>query len=58
VQVYPPRRRGGGGASESGWPEEEEDEGCEFAITYEKSLARALIEDAEWSEFFEYRGIV
>jgi len=46
VQVYPPRGAPG------------EDQGCEFAITFEKSIAPALIEDAEWSEFFEYRGIV
>ncbi|KAB5517404.1 acyltransferase [Coniochaeta sp. 2T2.1] len=48
VQVYPPR------APKS----KPKDEGCEFTITFEKGLSRALIEDAEWSEFFEYRGIV
>ncbi|EOO00907.1 putative acyl transferase protein [Phaeoacremonium minimum UCRPA7] len=47
VQVYPPR---------AALPES--DEGCEFAIVYEKSLAKELIEDPEWSEYFEYRGIV
>ncbi|KAK3368460.1 transferase family-domain-containing protein [Podospora didyma] len=46
VQVYPPRRGDG------------EDEGCEFVITFESSLAQALIEDTEWSEFFEYRGVM
>ncbi|KAI0133846.1 acyltransferase [Xylariales sp. AK1849] len=47
VQVYPPRTA----APDS-------DEGCEFAVAYEKTLARTLIEDPEWNEYFEYRGIV
>ncbi|KAL4770590.1 transferase [Aspergillus nidulans var. acristatus] len=46
IIVYPPRAGTGN-----------EDEGCEFAIFYEKDLARTLIEDAEWNEYFEYRGV-
>ncbi|KAI0172081.1 transferase [Hypoxylon sp. FL1284] len=33
------------------------DEGCEFTIMYEKAFAQALIDDPEWSRYFEYRGI-
>ncbi|KAH6609749.1 trichothecene 3-o-acetyltransferase [Trichoderma cornu-damae] len=47
VQVYPPRIEGPG-----------LDEGCEFVVTFEKSLAKLLIEDPEWNEYFEYRGIM
>jgi hypothetical protein len=46
AQVYPPRSGAG------------PDEGFEFAIVYEKEFAKGLIEDAKWSEFFEYRGLV
>ncbi|KAL7945553.1 transferase family domain-containing protein [Trichoderma barbatum] len=35
----------------------ESDEGCEFSFFYEKRLAQALIEDAEFGEYFEYRGV-
>ncbi|GKU08886.1 trichothecene 3-o-acetyltransferase [Fusarium langsethiae] len=35
----------------------ESDEGCEFAIFYEKRLAQDLINDSEWNEYFEYRGV-
>ncbi|KAL4753114.1 hypothetical protein BDW72DRAFT_169357 [Aspergillus terricola var. indicus] len=34
-----------------------EDEGNEFCIGYEKELARALIEDPEWTRYFEFRGV-
>ncbi len=47
VQVYPPRIEGPGS-----------DEGCEFSVAFEKSLAQALIKDPEWSEYFEHRGTV
>ncbi|TDZ27509.1 Trichothecene 3-O-acetyltransferase [Colletotrichum sidae] len=33
------------------------DEGCTFAITMEKELVPKLVEDAEWTKYFEYRGI-
>ncbi|KAF4498679.1 Trichothecene 3-O-acetyltransferase [Fusarium agapanthi] len=46
IIVYPPRD-----------PSPESDEGCEFAIFYEKRLAQNLINDGEWSEYFEYRGV-
>ncbi|KAG7403659.1 Trichothecene 3-O-acetyltransferase [Fusarium oxysporum f. sp. rapae] len=46
IIVYPPRD-----------PSPESDEGCEFAIFYEKRLAQDLINDDEWSEYFEYRGV-
>ncbi|KAF9890841.1 hypothetical protein FE257_005412 [Aspergillus nanangensis] len=46
VIVYPPRTTAEGS-----------DEGCEFSIAYEKRLARTLIEDPEWCEYFEYRGV-
>ena len=46
IIVYPPRD-----------PSPESDEGCEFAIFYEKRLAQDLINDREWSEYFEYRGV-
>ncbi|KAL4737601.1 hypothetical protein BDV11DRAFT_206611 [Aspergillus similis] len=34
-----------------------EDEGNEFCIGFEKELARALIEDPEWTRYFEFRGV-
>ncbi|PYH93145.1 hypothetical protein BO71DRAFT_399983 [Aspergillus ellipticus CBS 707.79] len=46
IVIYPPRLA----APES-------DEGCELAIMYEKRLAQELIEDPEWNEYFEYRGV-
>ncbi|KAL4751039.1 hypothetical protein BDW72DRAFT_203408 [Aspergillus terricola var. indicus] len=46
IIVYPPRAGTGN-----------EDEGCEFAIFYEKDRAQSLIEDPEWNEYFEYRGV-
>ncbi|KAE8152514.1 transferase family-domain-containing protein [Aspergillus avenaceus] len=46
VIIYPPRTTFPGS-----------DEGCEFAIFYEKALAKNLIDDPEWNEYFEYRGI-
>ncbi|XHG06608.1 hypothetical protein AWENTII_009795 [Aspergillus wentii] len=42
--VYPPRKAEG------------EDEGPEILFAYEKHLKDALIEDPEWTEFFEFRG--
>lgn len=35
----------------------ESDEGVEFIVYYEKRLAKTLIEDPEWCEFMEYRGV-
>ncbi|KAJ5779433.1 Transferase [Penicillium paradoxum] len=35
----------------------ESDEGPEFSISYETSLKQALIEDPEWTKYFEYRGV-
>ncbi|KAG8667760.1 hypothetical protein FPOAC2_12950 [Fusarium poae] len=46
IIIYPPRDTS-----------PESDEGCEFAIFYEKRLAQDLINDREWNEYFEYRGI-
>lgn len=33
------------------------DEGCMFTITMEKELVPKLLQDPEWSQYFEYRGI-
>ncbi|KAH9893055.1 hypothetical protein F4778DRAFT_795065 [Xylariomycetidae sp. FL2044] len=33
------------------------DEGCMFTVTMEKELVPKLLEDPEWSEYFEYRGV-
>ncbi|KAJ5815537.1 Transferase [Penicillium riverlandense] len=38
-------------------PSPESDEGPEFSLVYEKELSQALIEDPEWCEYFEYRGL-
>lgn len=46
IVIYPPRD-----------PSPESDEGCEFAIFYEKRLAEDLTNDREWAEYFEYRGV-
>ncbi|KAE8420190.1 transferase [Aspergillus pseudocaelatus] len=46
IIIYPPRTMEPGS-----------DEGCEFAISYEKRLAQELINDPEWNKFFEYRGV-
>ncbi|KAL2818574.1 transferase [Aspergillus granulosus] len=46
IIIYPPRTNVGN-----------PDEGCEFAIFYEKDLAQALIDDPEWNKYFEYRGV-
>ena len=51
ILVYPPRSSGSSSA------DDDSDEGYEFSITYEDHLAQALIEDPEWSRYFEYRGI-
>ncbi|KAH8682001.1 hypothetical protein BX600DRAFT_447605 [Xylariales sp. PMI_506] len=32
------------------------DEGCVLTITLEKELLPKLLEDPEWTDFFEYRG--
>ncbi|KAL3476585.1 hypothetical protein BJX99DRAFT_227665 [Aspergillus californicus] len=34
-----------------------EDEGNEFSIGFERELARQLIQDPEWNQYFEYRGV-
>jgi hypothetical protein len=46
IIIYPPRDTS-----------PESDEGCEFAIFYEKRLAQDLIDDIEWSQYFKYRGV-
>jgi hypothetical protein len=46
IVIYPPRMNTGN-----------PDEGCEFAIFYEEDLAQTLIDDPEWNEYFEYRGV-
>ncbi|KAI1852881.1 hypothetical protein JX265_012909 [Neoarthrinium moseri] len=33
------------------------DEGCMFTITMEKDLVPKLMENSEWTDYFEYRGI-
>lgn len=45
--IYPPR------ASSS----PDSNEGPEISISYEKSLKQTLIDDPEWNEYFEYRGV-
>ncbi|KAH6620987.1 hypothetical protein B0J18DRAFT_398954 [Chaetomium sp. MPI-SDFR-AT-0129] len=42
VIIYPPRK---------------ENEGYEVSIGYEKVLAKELVEDEEWSRWFEFRGV-
>lgn len=42
VIIYPPRK---------------ENEGYEVSIGYEKALAKELVEDEEWSKWFEFRGV-
>lgn len=44
--VYPPRSNDPGS-----------DEGPEFLIGFEKELTQGLLEDPEWSKYFEFRGI-
>ncbi|TDZ74628.1 Trichothecene 3-O-acetyltransferase TRI101 [Colletotrichum trifolii] len=46
IVIYPPRD-----------PSPESDEGPEFSICYEEALAKDLIEDEGFNEFFEYRGV-
>lgn len=46
VIVYPPRNGPAG-----------EDEGMELQVAFEKELAERLVGDAEWSRYFEFRGI-
>ncbi|KAB5513433.1 transferase family-domain-containing protein [Coniochaeta sp. 2T2.1] len=46
VIVYPPRAGPAG-----------EDEGVELQVTFEKELVPQLVEDPEWSRFFEFRGV-
>ncbi|KAK7740745.1 hypothetical protein SLS53_005213 [Cytospora paraplurivora] len=48
--VYPPARKAGGGGGD-------DDEGTVWSITLEKDLVPKLLEDREWSEYFEYRGV-
>lgn len=33
------------------------DEGCTLTVTLEAELVPKLLEDAEWNEYFEYRGV-
>jgi hypothetical protein len=44
IIVYPPRRGG-------------EDEGIELYFSFEKELIPKLLEDPDWCEYFEFRGI-
>lgn len=46
--VYPRRPNG----APSG-----EDEGNEFSLCIENEIVQDLIDDPEWSSFFEYRGV-
>lgn len=34
-----------------------EDEGNELSIGFERELSRELLEDPEWNQYFEYRGV-
>lgn len=44
--IYPPRS-----------DDPASDEGPELCIGFEKELTKELLEDAEWSKYFEFRGI-
>ncbi|KAI1142629.1 hypothetical protein F5Y05DRAFT_365538 [Hypoxylon sp. FL0543] len=46
IIIYPPRQAS-----------PDSDEGVEIAISYEERLAQDLINDPEWNEYFEYRGV-
>jgi hypothetical protein len=46
IVIYPPRVTA-----------KHSDEGCAFAIFYEEDLAQTLIDDPEWNEYFECRGV-
>lgn len=45
--VYPPRNRGPAG----------QDEGIELQVTFEEELVDQLVNDPEWSKYFEFRGV-
>lgn len=47
IIVYPQRQNGGPAG---------EDEGNEILISLEKAVVQNLLEDAEWSEYFDFRG--
>jgi hypothetical protein len=47
IIVYPERKNGGPAG---------EDEGNEILIGFEKKIVKDLLEDPEWSKFFEFRG--
>ncbi|SPO01626.1 related to Tri201 - trichothecene 3-O-acetyltransferase [Cephalotrichum gorgonifer] len=46
IIVYPPRSGPSG-----------DDEGSELQVAFEKDLTQQLIEDPEWSKYFEFRGV-
>ncbi|KAI1504817.1 hypothetical protein F5X99DRAFT_349835 [Biscogniauxia marginata] len=46
--VYPARTNGAPAG---------DDEGNEISISFEKELAKDLIEDPEWNKYFEFRGV-
>jgi hypothetical protein len=48
IIVYPERKNGGPAG---------EDEGNEILIGFEKKIVKDLLEDPEWSKFFEFRGV-
>jgi hypothetical protein len=46
VIVYPPRKGPAG-----------DDEGMELQVAFEKELVQQLVDDPEWSKYFEFRGV-
>lgn len=48
IVIYPTRTIGGPAGS---------DEGNEILIGFEKDLTKSLLEDPEWNEYFEFRGV-
>lgn len=53
------RHRGpdGGLSGAHQWGPPGNDEGNEFSISFEKELAQSLMEDPEWNQYFEFRGV-
>jgi hypothetical protein len=47
IIIYPTRINGGPAGS---------DEGNEILIGFEKEIAKDLMDDPEWNEYFEFRG--
>ncbi|KAK2009013.1 hypothetical protein LZ32DRAFT_591007 [Colletotrichum eremochloae] len=46
VIVYPPHRGPAG-----------DDEGIELQVSFEKELVQQLVDDPEWNQYFEFRGV-